>query len=88
MRHLEQTRTLPPSGLLGEAEGSHDVGEVQRNPGGSARSTMRRKLSGGISEWSRNSPGRDRFEPYTASAGEKPESSLGEDRRPNITRGR
>ena len=37
MRHLKQTRTLPPSGLLGEAgaeaEGSGDVGEVQRNPG-------------------------------------------------------
>ena len=37
MRHLEQTCTQPPSGLLGEAEaeceGSHDVGEVQRNLG-------------------------------------------------------
>ena len=35
MRHLAQTHTLPPSGLLGEAEaeaeGSHDVGEVLRN---------------------------------------------------------
>ena len=34
MSHLIQTRTLPPSGLLGEAEaeveGSHDVGEVLR----------------------------------------------------------
>ena len=35
MRHLVQTRTLPPSGLVGEAEaeaeGSHDVVEVLRN---------------------------------------------------------
>ena len=37
MCHLEQTRIPPPSGLSeeveAEAEGSHDVGEVQRNPG-------------------------------------------------------
>ena len=37
MRHLEQKRIQPPSGLLkeaeAEAEGSCDVGEVQRNPG-------------------------------------------------------
>ena len=36
MRHLKQTHMRPPSGLLeeveAEAEGSHDVGEVQRNP--------------------------------------------------------
>ena len=54
MRRLEQTRILHPSELLGEveaeAEGSRDVKEVQRNPGGS-------------SECSRNSPGRDRLEP-------------------------
>ena len=33
MRRLERTRTLPPSVLKGEAEGSRDVGEVQRNLG-------------------------------------------------------
>ena len=37
MSHLKQTRIWPPSGLTdeveAEAEGSRDVGEVQRNPG-------------------------------------------------------
>ena len=37
MRHLEQTHIQPPSELSeeveAEAEGSHDVREVQRNPG-------------------------------------------------------
>ena len=37
MRLLEQTHIWPPSGLLeeveAEAEGSNDVGEIQRNPG-------------------------------------------------------
>ena len=36
MGHLKQTRIQPPSELLeeveAEAEGSHDVEEVQRNP--------------------------------------------------------
>ena len=37
MRHIEQTQIQPPSELLeeveAETEGSHDVREVQRNPG-------------------------------------------------------
>ena len=46
------------------------------------------KISGGNSVCLRNLPMRDNGEPKTASAGENPESSLGEDWRQSITRGR
>ena len=49
-----------------------------------ACSTRKRKISRGISECLRNSPGRDRGEPKKSSAAENPESSLGEERRPNV----
>ena len=84
MHRCKQTQIPRPAKLEEEAEAEveelRDVEEVMEKPE-TACSTQ-------ISECSRNLPGRDRGAPKTASAAENPESSLEEDRRPSITRGR
>ena len=88
---LGRTQTPRPAELEVEAEAEvdelRDVKEIRKKPK-IACSTRWRKISGGISECSRNLPGRDKAESKTASAGEDPESSLGEAWRPSITRGK
>ena len=77
LRHHCKQKQIPYQAKLeeeAEAEVENRCREGPEKPE-TACSTHQRKISGGILECSRNSPGRDREEPKTASAVENSDSS-------------